>query len=404
MGETKEKISVIVPIYNVESYVEECIKSICKQTYSAIEIILVDDGSTDNSGSICDEYAKIDTRIKVIHKKNDGLVKTRKVGLQQSKGNYILCVDGDDWIEPTMIERLYSILTEQKVDIVMCGRFEDTGDTHRPVFHGISEGRYNKQALLEKVYPNMIVNGAFFEWGLFPSVWDKLFRRECLEEYQMAVDDRLTMGEDAACTYPALLNVDSIYVLHECLYHYRQSTSSMVKQTTDVELQRKRFSILYSSVNKSFEKYKDIYDLREQWKEYLLFLMVPRADVLYKNIEKLDYLFPYKSVRRGSNIVLYGMGTYGQLLYKFIQSNNFCNILACADKNYLELSKQGLPVVPPDEIGKYDYDAIVVANSFAKVRNNIYKELSIMYSTEKIHLMDEDLIKSDESLWAFGLI
>lgn len=400
----KHTVSIIVPIYNISSFLPKCLVSILEQTYNHLEIILVDDGSTDDSGKICDEYAARDSRIKVIHKRNEGLVRARKSGLEAASGQYIAYVDGDDWIEPEMIEKLYNILMEQNVDIVMCGRFEDTGNTHKPVFHGIQEGRYDKQALLEKVYPNMIVNGRFFEWGILSHVWDKLFKRESLEKYQMAVDDRVTFGEDAACTYPALLNADSIYILHECLYHYRQSINSMVKQNAGIELQRKRFEILYHSVNMSFEKYKDIYDMREQWKEHMLFVMVPRADVLYEGFEKLDYLFPFKNVRKGSNIILYGMGTYGQLLYKFIKERNFCNIIACVDKNYVELSKQGLPVISPDDIGKYDYDAIVVAISFAKVRDTIYKDLSQKYPSEKIHLIDENLIKSDESLRRFGLI
>lgn len=397
-------ISVIIPIYNIEKYINECIYSVIKQTYENIEIILVDDGSTDESGKICDLYAQKDTRIQVIHKKNEGLVRARKTGLKRAKGELISYVDGDDWIEPNMIERLYNTLIENDVDVAMCGRFEDTGDTHRVVNHGIPEGKYDKQALLEKVYPNMIVNGAFFEWGMFPGVWDKLWKREALYEYQMAVDERLAMGEDAACTYLALLNANSIYVLHECLYHYRQTATSMVKQNSDIELQRKRFNILYNSVNNSLEKYKNIYDLREQWLEYILFLMVPRADVLYQGIEELDYLFPFSKVKKGSNIILYGMGTYGQLLYKHIKKTGFCNILACADRNYIELSKQGVPVVSPEEIGKYDYDAIVVANSFAKVRNAIYRDLCTKYPKEKIHLMDEEIIKSAESLKAFGLV
>lgn len=397
-------LSIIVPVYNVYDYLEKCLESIVCQTFQNIEIVLIDDGSTDGSSDICDKYAAEDTRIKVVHKKNEGLVHARKEGMSIATGDYIAYVDGDDWIEPSMIERLYEIVIEQNVDIAMCGRYEDTGEKHRPVYHGIPEGRYNKQALIEKVYPNMIVNDAFFEWGIFPSVWDKLFKRECLEKYQMAVDERLTMGEDAACTYPALLNADSIYVLHECLYHYRQSVDSMVKKQENIELQRIRFNILYNSVNKSFEQYKDIFDVRNQWKDYLLFLMVPRAGTLYKGIEKLDYLYPFPNVRKGSNIVLYGMGTYGQLLYRFIDKTKVCNIVAIADRNYIELNKQGFQVISPDDIGNCVYDYIVVANSFAKVRESIYKDLIRKYGKEKVQLMDEELIKSEESLRAFGLI
>lgn len=399
-----KKISIIVPIYNIEKYLHQCLRSIINQTYKNIEIILVDDGSVDNCPQICDEYADIDSRIKVIHKQNEGLVRARKIGLMASTGELIGFVDGDDWVEPDMFGRLYDVLSEQAVDIAMCGRYEDTGDTYRKVYHGISQGRYDKTALINKVYPNMIVNGAFFEWGLFPGVWDKLFRREALLRHQMSVDDRLTMGEDAACTYPALLNAQSIYVLQECLYHYRQSAGSMVKQNTDIELMRERFRILYNSVNKIFGEYRYIYDLREQWKEYILFLMVPRAGQLYKNIDRLDYLFPFPGVHKGSNIIIYGMGTYGQLLYKFVRDTNFCNVAACADRNFEELRKQGLKVIAPDDIESCEYDAIVVANSFAGVRKSIYRELTARFPGKNIYVMDESLIKSEETLAAFGLL
>lgn len=220
----------------------------------------------------------------------------------------------------------------------------------------------------------------------------------------MEVDDRLTMGEDAACVYPTLLNAQSIYVLHKCLYHYRQSVNSMVKQSVDIEIQRRRFNILFNTVNKSFEEYAYIFDLREQWKEYILFLMVPRADALFKEVSKLPYLYPFPSVNKGSNIIIYCMGTYGQLLSKYIHKSGFCNIVVCVDKNYIELRKQGLNVISPDEINNYEYDWVVVANSFANARRNIFNNLSNKVPKEKICLMDEQLIKSESSLKAFGLV
>lgn len=397
-------VSVIIPIFNLQRYLTECIDSVLGQTYSDLEIILVDDGSTDYSGTICDEYAKRDNRIKVIHKQNEGLVSARKTGLQASTGQYIAYVDGDDWIEPNMIERLFMTMIHEKVDVVMCGRFEDTGNLHKEVYHGILPGKYDKKGLLEKVYPRMIVNEFFFEWGLFPGVWDKLFKRECLERYQMAVDERLTMGEDAACTYPCLLNADSIYILKECLYHYRQTPSSMVRSDIDAMIQRKHFHILYHSVLDSLRQYADIYDLTGQWKEYLLFLMIPRAGALYEGIEELDYLFPFPNVKKGSNIILYGMGTYGQHLYKFMKRTGFCNVLLCVDRNHTELRKQGIMADAPDDIEKYDYDAIVIASSFARTRNGIYQNLIDRYPREKVHMMDAGLVNSSETLRAFGLI
>lgn len=396
-------ISVIVPIYNAEKYLEQCIESILSQTYHEFEIILIDDGSTDSSSTICDKFAELDKRVKVIHKKNEGLVPTRKIGLSHAKGRYITFVDADDWIEPVMYEKMHTVMVEEDVDIVMCGRYEDSSYTSKAVYHGLQPGRYDKKTLIEKVYPRMIVNEVFFEWGIFPGVWDKLFKREVVEKYQIEVDDHLTMGEDAACSYPALLHAESIYILPECLYHYRQSEASMVKQRGNSEIERMRFRTLYHSVMERFERDKHIYDLREQWRDYVLFLMTPRADVLYEGIEKLEYLFPFPKVKKGSHIILYGFGTYGQRMYRFLQETQFCEVVAVADRNYKEFRKQGFDVIAPEEITDYSYDAIVVAMSFAKTRKAIYKELSQKYGVEKVHIIDEELIKSSVTMKAFGL-
>jgi len=396
-------ISIIVPIYNIERYLPICLNSIISQTYTNLEIILVDDGSTDNCGELCDRYAKQDNRIQVIHKENGGLVSARKAGMQAATGLFIAYVDGDDWIEPDMYECMYHRMITENVDIVMCGRYEDVGNAVKEVYHDIDEGKYGKQELIQDIYPRMIVGDSFFEWCIFPGVWDKLFRRECIESFQMAVDERIVMGEDAACVYPALLHADSIYVVHECLYHYRQSTSSMVKQLQDYEKEREQFRILYQSVDLVFQKDCCIYDVREQWKKYVLFLMIPRSDGLYKEYENLDYFFPFSRVKKGSKIVLYGAGTYGQRLYAYLQKTNFCKIMAWVDRNFEELRKLGLDVAEPTVISGMQYDAIVIANTYEKSRMGLYHELVKKYSREKIHLIDTELIFSEETLQALGL-
>lgn len=397
-------ISIIVPVYNTERYLRQCLDSILCQTFEDIEVILVDDGSMDESSGICDAYALADSRVKVIHKTNGGLVSARKAGLKAAAGEYIGYVDSDDWIESDMYEKLWAALTNKNADIAMCGRYEDTGDSSRKVCHGFPAGRYDKQGLKEKIYPGIIVNGAFFEWGIFPGVWDKLFRRDCFERFQMAVDERLTMGEDAVCTYPALLHAESICILDECLYHYRQSPTSMVRQQGEAEKERQRFRLLYQTGLRELERGKEIYDLTEQWKEYLLFLMIPRADALLKGMEKLDYLFPFPEVKRGSDMILYGMGTYGQRLYRFLKESGFCRVAACVDRNYEELNRQGMHVISPERIGNYKCDVIVVANSFARVRREIERELTKRYLGKKVYVMDEILIYSDDTLRLFGLM
>lgn len=400
----KKRISIIIPIYNIAPYLDKCINSVCNQTYHNLQIILVDDGSTDGSVEICDRYARMDSRIEVIHKQNGGLVSARKAGLSIATGEYVAYVDGDDWIEPDMLEKMYQKAVSFDVDVVMCGHYEDMDGHGKKVIHRIGQGHYSKAEMLKDVYPNMIVNGAFFEWGIFPTVWGKLFRRECLEAFQMTVDERINMGEDAACVYPCLLNVESIYIMHECYYHYIQRADSMIKKKVISQKEKERFSVLYTSVLEILAKYKDVFDLSEQWKEYVLFLMVPRADYLYERIEELDFLFPFPEVKRNSNIVIYGMGTYGQLLYEYLSRTGFCKVITAVDRNYIVLQNQGLSVVTPEEIGNYNFDAVVIANSFAKSADEIYKFLLSKVAKEKIHRIDEKLIKSEETMRAFGLI
>jgi len=396
-------ISVIVPIYNVKRYLRQCIESICCQTYKELEIILVDDGSYDGSSQICDSYQAADDRVVVIHKENGGLVNARKAGLQASHGRYIAYVDGDDWIELDMFEKMHDKMVDSNADIVMCDHFNDTGRISVEARHDMPGGYYGREQLLEKIFPEMIVGRAFFDWKIYPALWDKLFKKECIMPYQMAVDERLRMGEDAACTYPALLNAGSIYILHECLYHYRQTTSSMVKNIQDYDKERRQFQLLYRSVDQCFEKDIEIFNLKEQWLKYVLFLMIPRSDGLYRGYDKLNFLFPFRSVYRGCCIILYGAGTYGQRLFQYLKRTGFCRVLLWIDRNYAELQKMGLDVKSPSELETSDCNKVVIANTYEKSRKRLYQELTCKYPEKEICMIEEQLIFSAEAREAFGL-
>lgn len=126
-------LSIIVPVYNVKSYLKKCVESIINQTYTNLQIILVDDGSTDGSQDICDEFAQRDSRIVVIHKENGGQSTARNVGMDRAKGVYIAFVDSDDWLEPNMYEALISQLEKHEADIVACSFYECKGDEKKAV-------------------------------------------------------------------------------------------------------------------------------------------------------------------------------------------------------------------------------------------------------------------------------
>ncbi len=397
-------LSVIIPIYNVADYLKECLDSVIRQSYREYELILVDDGSTDGSGQICDEYAAKDNRIKVIHQDNNGLVCGRKAGLSAASGKFVICIDGDDWIEQGMFEHLIGIMESEDVDLVLAARYKDTGATGHKIIQAFPEGRYDRKRIEGEILPHMIVNDGFFSWGISPNMWDRIFKRESLLKTQMDVDDRLTMGEDASCTYPYILDADSLYITHEAFYHYRQTTTSMTSTSGDVASERERFGVLYHSVHKLLSKRNCGKDILAQWLGYVMFLSVPRADILYDGFEKLDYLYPFPQVHKGDTIVIYGAGEYGQRLYRFNKNTGFCTIAALVDRNYEELNKQGIPAVSPDNIATLEFDAIVLAISFTGVRQTLMEILSEQYPDAKIYGMDEKLVFSDESLRAFRYI
>lgn len=223
-------ISVIVPIYGVERYIDQCINSILNQTYRHFELILVDDGSKDKSPSICDEYAKKDMRIKVIHKENGGLVSARKAGLEISTGSYILNVDGDDFIENNMLEHMIQLAEKYDADVVVSGYYSSSENEDIELKNSISSGVYREDNL-SQLKKSLIYTGEFYNQSIIPALWNKLFRREVYYKFQMAVPNEITMGEDFVVSYPALLNSNCIVVDNEFYpYHYRFVTNSMSRK------------------------------------------------------------------------------------------------------------------------------------------------------------------------------
>lgn len=398
------KISVIVPVFNIENYIEHCILSICNQTFSDLEIILVDDGSTDRSGTICDTYKERDNRIKVIHKEQEGLVSARKTGLLESTCDYVTYVDGDDWIEPNAYKSMYEDMCNYDVDVVFYGHYENIGECQKRVLHNISKGFHDKKSLNENVYPQMISSEKFFSWRLFPALWDALFKREILFEVQMEVSEDIVVGEDAACIYPLVLRANSIYVSDKCFYHYRQSAVSMIKAVKRKEIERRECQILFSDVNAKFEKLRGIYDLRKQWLCYMLFVMIPRSDHLLDGFDELPFLFPFPNISKGMRLAIYGAGTYGRRLYKYLENSIDYDVVAWFDKNYIEFQKEGLCVQSPNQMGNYDFDAIVIANMFADARMQIFEVIRKECPEVTVGMIDEQFVTSVESLKAFRLI
>lgn len=223
----KPFLSVIVPVYNVKPYLAECLDSILAQTFTDFEVLLIDDGSTDGSSALCDEYAGTDSRIRCFHKENGGHMSARQEGFRNASGTYIAFVDSDDWIHPAMYERMCAAAEESGADMVCCNYTAVTPEKQIERRDVCRPGFYNRSELEAQVYPTMLFSGAFFHFGVSPSLCNKLFRRTLLEKHLFHVPRIIKLGEDGLAVYPCLLDASSAYVLPESFYYYRSSSGSL---------------------------------------------------------------------------------------------------------------------------------------------------------------------------------
>ncbi len=223
MSEREPKISVIVPVYKVEPYLRKCLDSIVNQTYRNLQIILVDDGSPDNCGAICDEYAAKDRRIKVVHQENGGVSAARNAGLKLAEGDYIGWVDSDDWIEPGMYENLLKNILKYKADIAVCSRVELY--KNRRVRYGWTDVEIlDREKALELLLKNDLMQNY---------LCDKLWKRKLFEVISFPTGRTY---EDMAIMHQLFIKAQCVICLPEVGYNYFQRSDSIV---SDVSLKNR---------------------------------------------------------------------------------------------------------------------------------------------------------------------
>lgn len=211
-----ELISVIIPVYNVEKYLKECIESVIGQSYQNLEIILIDDGSTDKSGMICDKYADVDARIVCVHKKNGGLSDARNSGLDIMTGQYLVFVDSDDFLPINAIEVLYNIITEKRADIVI-GNYIRVDEKGIMIQENLS---YSDVILTrEEAMENILTYGC--------AAWARMFSKRVHNEYRFPVDE---INEDEAIVLKILEKCSIIATTAACVYNYRCRDESITTQ------------------------------------------------------------------------------------------------------------------------------------------------------------------------------
>lgn len=246
-----ELISVIVPVYKVEDCLDKCVRSIAEQTYSNLEIILVDDGSPDRCGAMCDAWAEKDSRIRVVHKENGGLSDARNAGLQVATGSLISFIDSDDWIEPDFLEALLTAMEQQDAQIAECA--VDLVDEDGNLL------RLREAAQVPVVEKHEGLHRLIQEDGIFQTVWNKLYRRHVLEGILF---EKGKCHEDDFWTYQIFDRMDRLAVVNRPMYHYLQRSGSIMgvgyslKRLDGLEARYRRMEYL--------SKYDDLRVLTQQ--------------------------------------------------------------------------------------------------------------------------------------------
>ena len=244
-------ISIIVPVYNVEKYLDECIQSIHEQTYTDWECLLINDGSKDNSLSICEKWAKLDTRIRVIHQTNQGVSAARNKGIQMAEGQFITFIDSDDWIDNKYLESLYILGREYKIDLCVSGLIQNYPNGYTLAFHPSYKGSFslNKKNLNHFIDLNK-------KYLLYGPV-SKLYKKEIINKYNIKFPIDISYGEDLIFNFQYLEHVNTIACIDKAFYHYRIIGTG----TLSSKLRRDQFKVDYMQWN----ILKSFYERRNLW-------------------------------------------------------------------------------------------------------------------------------------------
>ena len=339
-------LSVIVPVHNSEKYLSRCIDSILSQTFTDFELLLVNDGSTDKSRRICDEYAKQNSKIRVLHKnENSGPLHTRKLGFENACGEYISYIDSDDYIDSAMYETMMKPIVQYKTDIVICGIFMETETKRIPLYFGAKEGLYDKKRLTEQIYPYMLYSPKRGLPLLSPSLCNKIFRKEILRKALCETDNKIYYGEDAVCSYPSILDAESIYMLPQNYLYIYCKTEESLTNMYDKRLFSK-LPILIDTLDKAFSSrgfdgknqvdfYAAIQLLEAVRKELLFNFALSPAQRIKKvrdyirtpRLAEALYSVRHKKINRkiGYKLYLLRTGQIALLYFQFQIKNILCN-------------------------------------------------------------------------------
>ena len=379
MKNTQEnfKVSIIIPIYNSQEYLEECIKSVLSQSYKNIEIILVNDGSVDDSFLICKKYEKLNSNVLVKNQNNLGAVLARKTGIENATGDYITFVDSDDYVDQDYIEKL--MLNMYENDLVTSGLIYGNNYAYDGILPGAYDVNINSPVIKNMIYAKDNVN-----IGILTNMCGKMFKTDLVKKIIQEVDAGIYYGEDGEFVYKYVLLCKKVYISEYCGYHYRLNNASVTHKIHEDFLIN--VNKLYLSLKKTFEKseYKEI--LLSQLEHWIsVHIRMAENKMGFSHYEKsIRYIISCKKEIANKNIVIYGAGNVGKDYIRQIIKEDLCNSIKWVDKNWKEKNSiYNIEVEKPSIIEVFNYDYIVLAICNEKIIDEIVKCLKELNVDEK---------------------
>ena len=370
-----DTISVIVPTYAGEQYLENCVDSLLTQTHKNLQIILVNDGSPDRSGEICDRYASLDRRVQAIHQRNLGLVSARKVGVAASTGEYIGFVDGDDWIAPEFYADLYESMMANRADFVISGHVREFMGKQEKITPRMSEGVYDRSDTLNEIIPQAIFNGKFFQHGVSTYVWNKLFIRETAVRLIQGIPDEILVGEDAALTYPYLMTCSRVAIRQDGGYFYRQRPRSILKSFPEIEAEYKRLSTLFRYLVRRFSDLPASSQVSQQLRNYFFASVLVRSGGIIHSPKQSHWFSAFPELTGNQRVVVCSSGSFGQHLVNRLEQMGDFEVVGWLDDDATESQVMGLSVSPLEEVANLDFDLLVIAAIDPDYSDNLEERL-----------------------------
>lgn len=353
----KGYISIIVPVYNGEKYLSRCLDSIIGQEYREIEIILINDGSSDRTAEICGDYVQKDPRIVYIEQSNHGIAYTRKKAIELASGQYIGFVDADDFMDGMMYRQMIPYM--EKAQLVTSGYYYQKKQIFDAVPKGLYEGDQAKKYLCE----NMLFFEKTCRIGITTNLWSKLFLAQKLKRAAAESSQNLFVGEDADILFRYILLCDKVYISRICSYHHESNSDSIMNTINRNYLSN--VDSLYSSLSGVFEQSAYREQILPKWNRWIWMMLQNTPQFMGWQFEKpkepIRYISPYMNLLSEKRVILYGAGAVGRDLYRLHKSYKDLEIILWVDQNWEELQKEGLAVCAVEKIYYASYDYIILA-------------------------------------------